>query len=97
VLFALLAGVLKAQCVRTRGAARRDLPPEKRGNLGGRMTWWNVLLDGAAHGCELPEDEPPDAGQERMLGDVFARIDEVATGHDGTPVIHATRLSAPAV
>jgi hypothetical protein len=60
------------------------------------MAWWNVLVDGAAHGCELPDDEPPEVGQERMLGDVYARIDEVTTGPDGGQLIIASRLPDPA-
>jgi hypothetical protein len=48
------------------------------------------MLDGAAHGCWLPDDEPPEPGQERMLGDVMAR--DVTKSPDGHGVILASRL-----
>jgi len=57
------------------------------------VTWFNVWLDGAAHGCELPGDDPPFAGQMRDLGGVFARIDEVVEGADGQPLIMASRVT----
>ena len=57
------------------------------------VTWFNVWLDGAAHGCELPGDDPPVAGQMRDLGGVFARIDDVVEGADGQPLIMASRVT----
>jgi len=57
------------------------------------VTWFNVWLDGAAHGCELPGDDPPIAGQMRDLGGVFARIDDVVEGADGQPLIMASRVT----
>jgi hypothetical protein len=59
------------------------------------MIWWNVLFDGATHGCELPDEEPPKPGQERMLGDLLARIHDVTTGPDGGELIVANRLPDP--
>lgn len=55
-------------------------------------TWYDVLLDGAAHGCELPDDDAPEAGQERLLGDVLAHVDDVTTGEGSKPLILASRL-----
>ena len=57
------------------------------------VPWFNVWLDGAAHGCELPGDDPPLVGQMRDLGGVFARIDDVAEGTDGKPLIMASRVT----
>ena len=57
------------------------------------VTWFNVWLDGAAHGCELPGDDPPLVGQMRDLGGVFARIDDVVEGTDGKPLIIASRVT----
>jgi len=57
------------------------------------VTWFSVWLDGAAHGCELPEDDPPLAGQVRDLGGVFARVNEVLPGADGKPLIMASRIT----
>jgi hypothetical protein len=57
------------------------------------VTWFNVWLDGAAHGCELPADNPPVVGQVRDLGGVFARVDEVVEGADGKPLIKASRVT----
>jgi hypothetical protein len=58
-------------------------------------TWWNVLLDGTAHHCQLPDDEPPQQGQERQLGSIYAYVDEVTTGQDSTPLIVASRRPMP--
>jgi len=57
------------------------------------VTWFNVWLDGAAHGCELPADDPPLVGQIRDLGGVFARVDDVSEGADGKPLIKASRVT----
>lgn len=54
--------------------------------------WFNVLLNGAAHGCEL--DEPPVAGEVSDLGGVLARVDEVTAGADGKPLILASRVES---
>ena len=58
-------------------------------------TWWNVLLDGTAHGCHLLDAEPPLVGQERQLGSVYAHVDEVTTGTDRKPLILASRRPTP--
>ncbi len=58
-------------------------------------TWHNVLLDGTAHGCHLPNDQPPKQGQQRQLGSVYAHIDDVTTGNDGKPLILASRRPTP--
>lgn len=52
--------------------------------------WFNVLLNGAAHGCEL--DEQPAAGTTALLGDVLARVESVTTGADDQPLIIARSL-----
>lgn len=57
------------------------------------VTWFNVWLDGAGHGCELPADDPPVVGQVRDLGGVVARVDEVVEGADGKPLIRASRVT----
>ena len=57
------------------------------------VTWFNVWLDGAGHGCELPADDPPVVGQVRDLGGVVARVDEVVEGTDGKPLIRASRVT----
>jgi hypothetical protein len=57
------------------------------------VTWFNVWVDGAAHGCELPADAPPVVGQIRDLGGVVARIDDVLEGTDGKPLILASRVT----
>ena len=57
------------------------------------MTWFNVWLDGAGHGCELPADDPPVVGQVRDLGGVVARVDDIVDGADGKPLIMASRVT----
>jgi hypothetical protein len=57
------------------------------------VTWFNVWIDGAAHGCELPADNPPLVGQVRDLGGIVARVDEIAEGTDGKPLIMASRVT----
>jgi hypothetical protein len=57
------------------------------------VTWFNVWLDGAAHGCELPRDDPPVAGQIRDLGGVTALIEDIVDGTDGKPMILASRVT----
>ncbi|HUQ23507.1 MAG TPA: hypothetical protein VM049_10895 [Gaiellaceae bacterium] len=57
------------------------------------MTWFKVWLDGASHGCELPRDDPPLAGQIRDLGGVTALIEDVVEGSDGEPLIMASRVT----
>jgi hypothetical protein len=59
------------------------------------VTWFNVWIDGAAHGCELPSDDPPLVGQVRDLGGVLARVDQVYEGEDGKPLILASRVTRP--
>ena len=66
-------------------------PPTRDSRVVGGMAEWEVLLDGAHHKCPLPNDEPPRPGQVRMLGDVLARVDYIATTEEGNPVISATR------
>jgi hypothetical protein len=58
-------------------------------------SWYNVLLDGTAHGCYLEDDEPPENGQERQLGSIYARIDEVTTDTSGKPLLLASRRPQP--
>ena len=57
------------------------------------VTWFKVWVEGAAHGCELPADDPPLVGQVRDLGGVFVRVDEVSEDADGTPLIMASRVT----
>ena len=56
------------------------------------MTWYTVYLEGGAHLYELPDDEPPEVGQVRDLGGVKLKIDSIATGKDGKPVLTTTRI-----
>ena len=55
------------------------------------MASFNVLLGGAAHGCDL--DEAPQPGETALLGDALARIEEVTTGADGQPLLIAERVA----
>jgi hypothetical protein len=57
--------------------------------------WYEVLLDGTAHGCFLDDDQPPACGQERQLGSIYARIDEITTGSNGRPLLLASRRPTP--
>ena len=58
-------------------------------------SWYDVLLDGNTHGCYLEDNDPPEAGQERQLGSVYARIDEVVIGTGGKLLIVAMRHPTP--
>ena len=55
------------------------------------MASYNVLLNGAAHQCEL--DEAPQPGKTTLIGDVLARVDEITTGADGQPLLIAERVA----
>lgn len=55
------------------------------------MASFNVLLGGAAHGCDL--DEAPQPGETALLGDTLARVEEVTTGADGQPLLIAERIA----
>jgi hypothetical protein len=55
------------------------------------VTWFNVLLSGAAHKCDL--DEPPEPGKTALLGDVLAHVNEATTGADGEPLLIAERVT----
>jgi hypothetical protein len=60
-------------------------------------SWYDVLLDGNTHGCYIEDNDPPEAGQERQLGSVYARIDEVVTGTGGKRLIVASRHPTPRI
>jgi len=75
---------------------RAPLPHGRRHKISPMTTtWWNVLLDGAAHGCYIANNEPPQQGQEPQLGSIYAYVDQVTTGQDGTPLILASRRPMP--